>query len=126
MYLYGFSSVFQGGQSFSFPSVLFLLSHMFRNPCTPHPIVSLLFRSICTHYVPPSCLMSCLAQNYKVPVSCNYSAVCILKSSGSIPCTIKTHPHSDSCLLYLDLSLSLLSQTSASLNPKPTSEIPGL
>ena len=37
--------------------------------------------------------------------SCNYSAVWISKSSGSFPCTIKTHPYSDSisysCLHYI-------------------------
>ena len=44
----------------------------------------------------PSCLMFCLARNYKVPTTCNHSAVWISKSSGYIPCTIKTCPHSDS------------------------------
>ena len=78
----------------------------------------------------PSHLMFYLAWNYKVPVSCNHSTVRILKSSGSIPCAIKTHPHSASwisVLLLLHLSSPHLIELQALiLKPEPMPEIPRL
>ena len=65
-------------------------------------------------------LMFCLTWNYKVPVSCIYSAVWTLKLSGSNSCMIKTCPHSVSCTpeLLLLLSTSLPSIT-PNFAPKP-------
>ena len=55
------------------PVPLTLLSHTCSIPNVPH-------------YDPSISSHVCLAWNYKVPVSCNYSAVRISKSSGSNSC----------------------------------------
>ena len=62
-------------------------------------------------------LVFCLAWNYKVPVSCIYSTVRILKSSGSNSCASKSRSHSASCTL--ELFLLLLTSLTSYTKPRP-------
>ena len=66
----------------------------------------------------PTCLMFCLAWNYKVLVSCIYSTIRISKLSGSSLRAIKSRTHSDSCSWTLAITSDLALLISLNLAPE--------
>ena len=107
--------------------IMFLVVLTLTNDPNPSPFCLTLvpFCMYLVIFLPPH-LMSCLAQNYKVPVSCNYSAVYISKSSGSTSTQLRHVLTLTLAPCYILNSCSIVSPwISASLpDPEPTSEIP--